>query len=388
MSKPFIITIDGPAGVGKSSLAKKLAKAFDIAMLDTGAMYRTLGLKLGASCMDMTDEKLERLARSYVFTLDNNSSSAQLLCNNERVDDLPIRTEKASRLSSLVAKLPIIRTVLHESQRAISQNFSLLTEGRDMGTKVFPNAQCKIFLDAQSIVRAKRRYDELIAKGEEVDYDSLLENLIERDNQDRNRVIDPLKPAEDAYIFDTSEHTFEEVYNHLYEYIGQKMKEQNQNIEEEFTHLDKNGNACMVDVGDKSVTKRIAIVGCRVDINENTMRLLKENALPKGDVLTTAKIAGILAAKQTSALIPMCHPLAISYADIRFNVIDTPPSIEIEAEVHTADRTGVEMEALIAAQITSATIYDMCKAVQKDICISECRLLHKSGGKSLFNYQK
>lgn len=149
-----------------------------------------------------------------------------------------------------------------------------------------------------------------------------------------------------------------------------------------FSHMDDDGNARMVDVSAKIDTKRAAIVRCIVRLAPKTLALLKENALPKGDVLTTAKIAGIQAAKRTSDLIPMCHPLPISYVDIRFTVDDAASTIEVECEVRTTYKTGVEMEALIGVQIAAATIYDMCKAVQKDVVIDACRLVHKSGGKS------
>ncbi len=383
MLNKFVVTIDGPAGVGKSTLAKKLATYLNVPMLDTGAMYRTLALKLGAEALDYDDNKLEQRAREYVFSLNSTSYDADLICNDELVSSLPIRTDKAARLSSVIAKLGTVRKVLQESQQNIAKDFSLVAEGRDMGTKVFPKASCKFFLDASAKVRAQRRYDELKAKGEDVDFDELFDSLVQRDKNDRTREVDPLKAAEDAYIVDTSNKNLEEVFAILKNYVEEKVSQE----EENFTHLDSDGNACMVDVGAKDPTKRIAIAGCKVLINEQTLSLLKKNALPKGDVLTTAKIAGILAAKQTSSLIPLCHPLAISYADIRFKVINTLPSIDIEAEVHTYDKTGVEMEALIAAQVAAATIYDMCKAVQKDICIQDCRLLKKSGGKSDFVFK-
>ncbi|MBZ2170466.1 cyclic pyranopterin monophosphate synthase MoaC [Nitratidesulfovibrio sp. SRB-5] len=149
-----------------------------------------------------------------------------------------------------------------------------------------------------------------------------------------------------------------------------------------FSHMTEDGSVTMVDVGAKAPTQRTAIVRAVVEVNENTLDLLKRHALPKGDVLTTAKIAGIMAAKRTAELIPMCHPLAISYADVRFVVQDAPPSIELEAEVRTTGQTGVEMEAMVAAQVAGLTIYDMCKAVQKDIVLRDCRLVFKSGGKS------
>ena len=142
----------------------------------------------------------------------------------------------------------------------------------------------------------------------------------------------------------------------------------------EFSHLDASGAPRMVDVGAKSETKRTAIARAVVELNAHTLELLKAKALPKGDVLTVAQVAGIMAAKRTSELIPMCHPLAITHADVRFRVQDEPPSVLLEASASTTGRTGVEMEAIIAAQVAAATIYDMVKAVQKDVVIRDVRL--------------
>lgn len=150
----------------------------------------------------------------------------------------------------------------------------------------------------------------------------------------------------------------------------------------EFSHLDASGAPRMVDVGAKQETKRTAIARAVVELNAHTLELLKAKALPKGDVLTVAQVAGIMAAKRTAELIPMCHPLAITHADVRFKVQDEPPAVILEASASTTGRTGVEMEAIIAAQIAAATIYDMVKAVQKDVVIRDVRLILKSGGKS------
>lgn len=150
----------------------------------------------------------------------------------------------------------------------------------------------------------------------------------------------------------------------------------------EFSHMDSDGTITMVDVGHKGDTRRVAIVRSVVEVSPATLDLLKRQALPKGDVLTTAKVAGILAAKRTWELIPLCHPLFLSYVDVRFTIEDATNSIHIEAEARTTGQTGVEMEALMAAQTAAMTIYDMCKAVQKDIVIRDCRLVFKSGGKS------
>ena len=147
-----------------------------------------------------------------------------------------------------------------------------------------------------------------------------------------------------------------------------------------FSHIDKEGNVRMVDIGAKPTTLRRAIAEAVVEVNEYTMGLLKQNALPKGDVLTCAKIAAILAAKKTSDTIPMCHPLALSFVDVRFRI--NKNNIFIECETHTAGPTGVEMEAIIGVQAAAATIYDMCKAVQRDIVIRRIRLLYKDGGRS------
>ena len=148
------------------------------------------------------------------------------------------------------------------------------------------------------------------------------------------------------------------------------------------THLDAEGAARMVDVSAKAATARVAKVRANVLISKNTLDLLKAQALPKGDALGAARLAVIMASKRCSELIPLCHPLPLDFVDVRFEIDETVPQIAIEAEARTTARTGVEMEALIAAQIAAATIYDMCKAVQKDIRITDCRLAYKSGGKS------
>lgn len=148
------------------------------------------------------------------------------------------------------------------------------------------------------------------------------------------------------------------------------------------THVDETGDARMVDVGGKTPSKRRAVARTRVLLAPDTYKLLVDGALPKGDALTVAKIAGIQAAKRTHELIPLCHPLPISFVDVLLTPNQSDHAIEIEAEARTDAKTGVEMEALTAAQVAALTVYDMCKAVQKDIRITDCRLVHKSGGKS------
>ena len=150
----------------------------------------------------------------------------------------------------------------------------------------------------------------------------------------------------------------------------------------DFTHFNDSGRAKMVDVGEKAVTERIATAGGKVLVNPETFRLIKEGGMKKGDVLGTAQIAGIMAAKRTSDIIPMCHPLTLTGIDIDFNMVEETSTIEIKATVKCKGVTGVEMEALTAASAAALTIYDMCKAVQKDMIIDRICLLSKTGGKS------
>ena len=138
----------------------------------------------------------------------------------------------------------------------------------------------------------------------------------------------------------------------------------------------------MIDVGKKSTTHRVAVAKCEVHVSKSTLQKIKKGNLPKGDVLTAAKLAGILAAKKTSELLPLCHPLNITHADMEIQINDKKSLIEITSSVSIDSKTGVEMEALTACSIAALTIYDMCKSVQKDIMISNLRLVKKTGGKS------
>lgn len=146
------------------------------------------------------------------------------------------------------------------------------------------------------------------------------------------------------------------------------------------THFDDAGNARMVDVGDKAETKRIAVASGRIRMRQETVALIREERAAKGDVLGVAQIAGIMAAKKTSDIIPMCHPLMLTKVDVRFEVLDD--AVEIRAEVHTRGKTGVEMEALSAVSATALTIYDMVKAVDRGMVIEAIQLDSKEGGRS------
>jgi cyclic pyranopterin phosphate synthase len=148
------------------------------------------------------------------------------------------------------------------------------------------------------------------------------------------------------------------------------------------THLDSSGAAAMVDVSEKSATSRLARAGALVQTTPDVISLITQALLKKGDVLATARIAGIMAAKKTSELIPLCHPLMLSKVSVDFQLLPEQGQIQIETCCVLSGQTGVEMEALTAASVAALTIYDMCKAVDKAMSISNIRLLEKTGGKS------
>ncbi|MBT5947404.1 MAG: cyclic pyranopterin monophosphate synthase MoaC [Nitrospinaceae bacterium] len=151
---------------------------------------------------------------------------------------------------------------------------------------------------------------------------------------------------------------------------------------QELTHLDEKGRARMVEVGEKPETAREAVARGSVEMKSETLRLILDGGLPKGDVLGTARIAGVMGAKNCSDLIPMCHPLRLTSVEINFEPAQEGGCLEEEAIVRARDRTGVEMEALMAVSVASLTIYDMCKAVDKEMTITAVRLVKKTGGKS------
>lgn len=148
------------------------------------------------------------------------------------------------------------------------------------------------------------------------------------------------------------------------------------------SHLDEQGRARMVDVGEKGETRREARAEARVKMSSDTLAAVRAGNLPKGDVFSMARIAGVMAAKKTPELIPLCHPLRIDSISVEFDIEEEPSAVRVEAAVVATDRTGVEMEALTAAAVAALTIYDMCKAVERGVEVASLRLLHKSGGKS------
>ena len=151
-------------------------------------------------------------------------------------------------------------------------------------------------------------------------------------------------------------------------------------MNEDFTHFNDQGRAKMVNVGDKAVTHRTASASASVLVSRTTLELIRSGGMKKGDVLTVAQIAGVMGAKKTPELIPMCHPIMINGIDLKLWLNDEKCSVDIIATVSCDGRTGVEMEALCAASTAALTVYDMCKAVQKDMVISDVRLIEKTGG--------
>jgi cyclic pyranopterin phosphate synthase len=150
----------------------------------------------------------------------------------------------------------------------------------------------------------------------------------------------------------------------------------------QLSHLDEKGRARMVDVSEKEVTSRIALARGTIHMRPETLELIRQGRVEKGDVFSVARVAGIMAAKKTSELIPMCHPLNITSVQITLTAESAPARVDIEASVRVSGKTGVEMEAMTAVAVAGLTIYDMCKAVDREMALGEIRLVEKSGGKS------
>ena len=206
MAKTYAIAIDGPAGAGKSTIAKRLAKELGYHYVDTGAIYRTVAYfmdLLGVSPKD--SDGVERYIDELTVQIEYDEEGKQhMLMNGMDVTD-EIRTQDISQKASLVSAQPVVREVLLDMQRDVAKAHNVIMDGRDIGTVVLPKADVKIFLTATPEVRAKRRCDELLAKGQKVNYEQVLKDIIQRDYQDTHREIAPLKLARDSVKVDTSE---------------------------------------------------------------------------------------------------------------------------------------------------------------------------------------
>lgn len=198
------IAIDGPAGAGKSSIAKLVAKDMNFIYVDTGAMFRAMAYYFLSNGIDPQDEEAVNAACGGICIRIEYEDGIQHIYLNDRDVSTEIRKEEVGKNASVVAKYPMIRAKLLELQRAMAAENDVIMDGRDIGTVVLPDAEAKIFLTASSRVRAERRYKELKEKGEECDLDKIEKDIIARDEQDMNREIAPLKQAEDAVFVDTS----------------------------------------------------------------------------------------------------------------------------------------------------------------------------------------
>ncbi|WP_285906560.1 (d)CMP kinase [Pseudodesulfovibrio pelocollis] len=211
MADPLIVTIDGPAGVGKSTMAKRLARALSIPYLDTGAMFRAVALRLGDGAWERGEADLASALAGMEFSLSGVGEDSVLSLDGAPIGD-EVRTEQVAMWASNLATLPVVRASLKAAQQTLGKRFSLVAEGRDMGSVVFPTARRKFFLDATADERARRRLRQLADMGKTADFDDLREQIARRDHQDRNRAEAPLRPAPDAVIIDTTSLAIDEVF--------------------------------------------------------------------------------------------------------------------------------------------------------------------------------
>jgi cytidylate kinase len=215
----MIVTIDGPSGSGKSSVARELSSRLGFDFLDTGAMYRAVALALIRRKIDFGEiSRIEGVLADLHFELE----PGHIFLNGEDVSGL-IRTLEISQGASKVGAIPAVRIFLAEEQRKISQGRNIVCEGRDQGTFVFPDAECKFFLNASAEVRAQRRHAQLLEEGETTTFPEVLQSMRERDARDSTRELAPLCPADDSIIVDTSSLTFPEVVHLLESTIRQKL---------------------------------------------------------------------------------------------------------------------------------------------------------------------
>ena len=221
----LIVAIDGPSGAGKSTLAKKLAEKLGFIYLDTGAMYRALALKILRQEVDLTDEqKLAQLVNSTAVELQGDGAELRVILDGENVAS-EIRTPVVSQMASKASALKLVRDRMLELQRRLGERGSVVAEGRDIGTVVFPDAQVKIFLSASAAERARRRCAELRAAGQPVDLELTLREIEERDKRDSERALAPLRKAEDALMIDSSNSTADEVAASVLAEIRMKQNE-------------------------------------------------------------------------------------------------------------------------------------------------------------------
>ena len=223
MSDKISIAIDGPAGAGKSTIARRIAKELGCYYVDTGAIYRTVAYfmdLLGISPKDA--DGVERYIDELTICIEYDADGLQHMIMNGMDVTGDIRTQDISQKASLISALPVVREVLLEMQREVARQHNVVMDGRDIGTVVLPDANVKIFLTASAEVRAQRRTDELLAKGQTANYEQILKEIQQRDYQDTHRPIAPLKMARDSVKVDTSDMTIEQVVARIHEIVAEK----------------------------------------------------------------------------------------------------------------------------------------------------------------------
>ena len=224
MAKPISIAIDGPAGAGKSTIAKRLAKELDYKYVDTGAIYRTVAYFFdlwGVSPKDI--DGITRYIDELTINIEYDEDGLQHMIMNGMDVTADIRTQDISQKASLVSAHAIVRDMLLDMQRDVAKKHNVIMDGRDIGTVVLPKANVKIFLTASAEVRAKRRTDELIAKGQKADYNKILKEIQQRDYQDTHREVAPLKLARDSIKVDTSDLDIDGVIAEIKKIIAVKV---------------------------------------------------------------------------------------------------------------------------------------------------------------------
>ena len=220
--KGLTIAMDGPSGAGKSTVARALAKRLGYIYIDTGAMYRSVALRLKEKSISPEDElALSRLASSLHITLIPEGEEIHVFCDGQDVTEA-IRTPEISRLASHISKQKGVREALVRMQREMGREGGVILEGRDIGTVVFPDAEVKFYLDAESDERARRRYDEMVEKGVKVDFKETQEELVQRDHNDLHRDKSPLKKANDAIYIDSTHRSVEEIVEEMSRIVKSK----------------------------------------------------------------------------------------------------------------------------------------------------------------------
>lgn len=220
--KGLTVAIDGPSGAGKSTVAKALAERLGYIYIDTGAMYRSLALRVKEEAISFEEESaIGRLASSLRLTFAKQGGQTRVRSNGKDVTEA-IRTPEISRLASLISRQKAVRKALVRLQRQMGKEGGVILEGRDIGTVVFPNAEVKFYLDAESDERAKRRYEELTGKGVKVDFKETRDELVQRDHHDMHRTHSPLKRAKDAVYIDSTHRPVEEIVDEMASVVNSK----------------------------------------------------------------------------------------------------------------------------------------------------------------------